>query len=1511
MSNKIYLDKSQPYPIIRFPDRVVPKTFDEVLRETYKETLFKKTPQVEFDFSKVKWCDIFELSLVSLWILELRSAGKQVTFRFPLEKRFFQFLITYRFETFLLANNVNIETSISFKATPAPTDLIRAPFYPLTFTGEEGLKNLLEDLAYGNRLEIVLSDLKDSEIVKSGVIRDVILKELIDNMILHGGARFSHLVMTKLGGGTDVSSDRLRPILHNLSDIEKPFFRRLSGNPYLALVIGDKGPGITETLRVAYLADEIVGVNDGPPSDDQVLEYAFLYHSTRRSLNERLGEIVNVISQEGFTYPPATGLFRLKEKVRAFSGFLCVRSGSSLIAYDFLNYPNLERPAVASKLKNHKKLTDFGGTQYKIYFPIFHDRLIPLQRQLDYPWNRVSSEVHYSYLFINNYGPSATYQTAEQEASRLIQIFSEVDRISFANKGRVSALIIDFQGERSLSAKAVHYLLFGCMQRQNSNFSIIAININTDSEEWQSLFDQLKPPQEEKTPLLLFDERFEQHFFGATSEEIALIESLLEGKVISTSESLEKYDHLLCYDELRERYESRHSLSNIMHASRNETKAELGRIVLNPLAGIFHPDTKVLLPSNKYCKGFFEIYRLLTNQSSRAFLRSWLRLWLAQLKPDFVISISRHVSNIVDEVLKELSEADQKRIQNFRLRTPTNEIELVRLPLKLDREKTGVIISEVLGSGETLSRVLDKTQHTNITKIIVMINADQKSESIVTFKGRDYQVEALMEYQLSYHDTLPQGWLYSDVRQVDPEEHLLIPPTQSLDGPLWKGIDVSKEFDDNEINEIHNNHFLTDCVIPTSSYLEAHFTNQEMHLTYLFNIPTLIAYFSEDVAELITERTKASLSIITPAREITHIIFYSKNPGMEKLANLISARFERSVPISVSSEEPWARFNPETQVDDMDSVIVLDDAIVSGDTIFKIYDIAEQRGAQHIFAYVLVKRGTDDLARRFEKTSQYGHSKIQARYLADVELPTYTIENCPVCDRVFDLEYLRDEFPEQSVFSGFLTEEIDKLAEIPVAIIEVDEMVGPERGVIGTTGNALTFRWKLELAKRKMGPRKELDRVVRRFIVEPKRVLNLFQVIYREQRVFLKDETVRQNVFYDTFATNIVAACRYFLSNIEPLEEEEFEAVICLLIFLDEDFRVDEMLDLFRRTLSLPRKFLRLLTEVMLAPAVDENSGRMLRMFKRLLGEVVNDRTFEPLINDIVRYWDERQEKFAIMRSDRLSLYRSLAGGALHETGHLKDTVLGFLESDPGHLDGLVKSWTEFQDYVASALPMLRKFSGNHLSGWLSDKLNSNLLAVEILMKSAKGSASLLKTANVLTATEFKELRLRLKHILLNVFTLISGPEGTNALLRTLETNIKTVAFRAFQYQTENLRRLGIRVEKAFPEDSCTVFGEDTFIIQAFQNLIDNVWKNSEANFLRIETLFDEEKETVDVRFLDNGRGISKPLFFGDGLKVVKRNALICCGDFEIDNLPTSDVEYGQGFRTVATITLPVLRRGG
>src|SRR5260370_13392242 len=593
MKEDKYLRRQVGLRTIVFPERVVPNIFEHILRDAYKSSLSKRVAKVRFDFRQVKWCEIFELSLIALWVLELLQAEKEVAFVLPVDKQVYQFLVTYRFDAFLIDHNIETEREFEYKAAAGPTDLIRAPFFPLTFLNQAKFRRLLEDLSYGNRLEVVLADISNAEIVKSGAIRDIVLKELLDNAILHGDVRFAYLMMTKLGASSPNSAPEwTRHALENVSELERPFFERLRGQPFINLVIGDKGAGIKETLKDAYVDDPILQRGGAEPTDNQIIEYSFLYHSTRRSLEERIGAIKDVISAEARNYPPATGLYRLKEIVRDFRGFLYIRTVDSILSYDFYNNPMLTRPDTAL-LSGKRKSVSFGGTQYKIYFPVTlpPKHFGPPKRLIDVQYLRA---IKYAYVSVRPYVTANAPCPPDEEAQQLHAIFSEIDKAAFQHRDEFLSIVLDFEGVLSLSAKALHYLLFESMQRQSPTLSIIPINLRDESRQCQTIFDQIQG-QHLRPVLLAFGPNFDYQFFGATSEQSRLLHELMDSDSEQSEEMrilAENNSHIFSLDYDRDRYQSEHSRIRIIEFASEAVKNELARILMSPASGIFHKEAQ-------------------------------------------------------------------------------------------------------------------------------------------------------------------------------------------------------------------------------------------------------------------------------------------------------------------------------------------------------------------------------------------------------------------------------------------------------------------------------------------------------------------------------------------------------------------------------------------------------------------------------------------------------------------------------------------------------------------------------------------------------------------------------------------------------------------------------------------------------------------------------------------------------------------------------------------------------
>lgn len=1527
MTQEKYLDESQGYPVILFPTKTVPKNFEGILRQCYRKTVLKQTSTVKFDFSKVNRCELFELSLISLWMSELKQMNKRVMFRTPNNKEAYKFLVSYRFNCFLNKFDIEVESTTNYKSSEAPLDLLRAPFYPLTFSDEKEFKQILEDLEYGNRLEVVLGDVKDADIVKSGAIRDVVLTELIDNLRLHAETSSANIIMTKLGvdySGGAATVDRRdvtaisEAMVRGATMMEKPFFEKLAGKSYLSLVIADKGEGITSTLKEAYLNDEIISPRSQNPSDGDILEYAFLYHSTKRPLSERLGDIERVISDDAKKYPPPTGLYQLKEITREFQGLLYARSGNAVVCYDFYNNPLTERPTHNYEIPELKNLANFRGTQYKIYFPVEippkQIAFTTLQPKLDFsPAPRT-----YEYFAVNQYVEPETKYELLGEAERLNDIFSVIDK-NILNKSETERTIIfDFINVTKLSAKALHYLLFEIMQRQSQSVSAIAVNIDADQRQWQKGFDLNIDLKRAKKPIALFNEQLEVKFYGASLDEIELLHSLLDEDVVQTDQMqllAKKYDHLFSYDIGKNRFVFVHSRSNIIRTIKEGVKKQISDIIMSEPAKIFHERTKVLLPTRMYCEGYFEIYKLLANSTWANLVSTWFSLWLREVKPDFVVSITNHVGTITAAAIEKFradsgsgkfASTESPSPKHINLKTPIHDPDLFDLVLKLKKGQTGIIITEVIGTFDTLKSVLQLSQHTEITNVLSIVNAAAGAVTSFDLKGKSYAVEAVATYPLKFHPALPKGWSYKNVREVDPANHSLLESSTGLEGPIWKKIQIlEQEINSNEFVQIKVNEFLNDCVIPTNSFAEGHFINDDKHILYLFNIPLLTKYFLKEITETIVANIKRDLpKIEVEGKQITHVLYLASNPGMETIANSVSAQFAKCLPVAVSFTEPYLPPGQENLITEMDAIIFLDDALVSGENAYKAYDIAERYGASHIFAFAVIKRGDDLLARRFENFSQYGRTTIQAQYLCDVEMPVFNEQDCPLCERAQELEDL--EIIEDELFNKFIDKEKSKLIELPIDVIDKQDYL-KSNGFSTGKGERLAIRWKLELAKKRneLGIRNELARIVKDHQRNAQSTLSLFNVIFREKYVFLRSE-VREIIFYDSFIKEIKKACDYFLSDISRLSEEDLESVIFLLITFEEDFFDYYLIDICRKTLDSDEKFMRVLSQIFAMEEVFEYPGKMARLFRELLEDANISKELESTITNVCLYWDKQEQVLKTTASTRVADFKNLLGFLIHEITHHKDNLISSIDANAFDTSKIIASWSIFYENLVRIRIHLRKLTDNHVSAGLLKKLNPSVNELNFQMKQGNDLVTSIQSLHS-DSDETEQSKDDLKRFITKIHTVLYGEDGIVKSLEDFKTSIHDVAYDILIQQDKDLKQKNILPEKNLPQGACLVFGEYPHIAQIFQNLIENVHKHSGGTALQMAAVINETEETVTITFLDNGKGIGNSSSFKSrgGLRNVFDLVQANCGSFDIKKLEEHDDEYHLGYRTKAVVILP------
>lgn len=1506
MKGKYYLDSSQLYPTVKFPKEVISNQFEPILNECYKTTLLKKTKKIKFDFSNVTWCDVFELSLLSLWILELKSQNKEIIFKFPIDNSVYNFLRDYRFEEFLDNNNIEKENTGTGKAIPRPTDS-RKPYYPLTFFNEDSFKGMLEDLYYGNRLEIVLNDIKDTEIVKSGAIRDIVLKELGDNFFFHGNGRFAHIIVTKFGSVSPEKAKLWAEItLNRVSELEKPFFQKLYGQSFLALVISDKGDGIHKTLVNSYGSDDIVHNKNDKPSECDILEYAFLYHSTRRPIEERIGAIKEIISDKAKDFPPPTGLYRLKEVVRKFHGFLYLRSGSSIICYDFYNNQKNDKPITNKNIKGLNKLTNFGGTQYKVYFPVN----IPSRKSTAKSFifsEKIARPLQYNYLSLKSYFSLETVNNFDKEATKLHELFNEIERNKSKFKNNHGSTLIDFDNEKNISSKALHYLLFEMMQRQAGAYANVGINLSSNIiSQFKEIFEIKK--RSFIKPLILFDKKFVPYIIGIGSDKEGIFNKLLIAEETQTDEMQDfagKNTHIFFYNSDTDRYEFIHSSLKIIQTVRNAIRDKMKETILDPLSNIFDKDIKVLIPSGSYCKGYFETYKILENNDWEKAIQTWFKYWMIELRPDYIISISTHIGGIVDKSIDEIKSYSLLHIKHINFKTPIKGIDFIKLILELEKGKKVVIFTDVIGTGSTVYSILEKAQHTEVLKIFTLVNAKPDEKNLIELKGKSFDIESIIKQKLAYYDDLPKGWLYSEICQVDPDTHVLVKNLAKAEGPLWKEIENHKEEINGSISEWQVNNFFEDVVIPTDSVVEGHFTSGDKHMTYLFDIPVIVKSFLDEISEKIVTDVMEHFSKMRDRqdRKITHIFYPEINPGVNEIANRVSSKFPKSIPIPIKEGEFSSYFDQIEALKEIDIVIIIDDAFVSGDTIFRMFDIAERKGAKDIFAYVLIKRGSEYYGRRLEKISQYGHLPVQTRYLADAEIPTYISTDCPICKQSKELSVLIKKVENINLLNDFIRKEINRYSSQPVSVVIEEGRLTPSEGYFPKRKGLLNFRWKLELAKKQPGVKNELARIVRKYKENSTDVLCLFQILAKEKYIFLLDEKLRKTIFYETFTQDIISACRFFSEQIENLTDEDSEGVLSILRAFDEDYFIDSLSDVLKRTIPHYEKFLRIIMHSLLSEKAREYPTRIKSIFSALQNSNIDDAGIKDIINKLSIYWENSEREINDSRSQRLKCFCELTGGIFHEIRHLKDDIISCTDKECVDTDKISNIWYRISENIKESLQKLRIFIGNNLPSELVTPLDSKIYSLNYKIYEGNETISEFKNSeNIKSSIE------NIKQIVLRVYELIYDREnGIRKKIEDFKTDIKSTVSAVALQQSNDLSSKNIKCEKEFPDDACVVFGDEVSILGIFQNLIENVWKHSNANLLKIKAIIDAERKNISICFLDNGKGIDEKEY-GEGLKKVDKFISSYCGVFEIFNL-TEGEYYKDGFRTIAMVKLPFFDR--
>jgi hypothetical protein len=123
---------------VSLPKKTNGLSFENCLSDHYQKSL--SSALVKFDFSQVDWCELFELSLITLWIKELLASKIKVKFISPNSQHVKSFLSKFEFGRFLAEHGINSDlryVNIGAVALESTT------YFPIKFHHEQSFRDLI------------------------------------------------------------------------------------------------------------------------------------------------------------------------------------------------------------------------------------------------------------------------------------------------------------------------------------------------------------------------------------------------------------------------------------------------------------------------------------------------------------------------------------------------------------------------------------------------------------------------------------------------------------------------------------------------------------------------------------------------------------------------------------------------------------------------------------------------------------------------------------------------------------------------------------------------------------------------------------------------------------------------------------------------------------------------------------------------------------------------------------------------------------------------------------------------------------------------------------------------------------------------------------------------------------------------------------------------------------------------------------------------------------------------
>lgn len=917
------------------------------LSEHYHESI--KQRSLELDLGSVEWISILSVCTLFTWCREVLAKTGTVILFPPAGRSFASYV-------FNAANLLPPLESLGVKVVRDSRYSARDYHARLAafnvFNNPEEVTKHIRALSDQENAQLLLHASELPEIVNSGDFARTALRELLENSFTHGASPDPHY------GVIEVEPSRTPRKEH-------PVFSGFDSQAYLEICVADFSMSdIVDTLRDFLPEDyEPRGhrVFKKPLTTEQrCLFYAFEYKSTSKP-ERRKEKILRLLRDSSSEVQSiATGLYDVSALARYYEGQVIFRVKGLVGTIDYSRSRLRPRLYISDRVRR-RKLIQLQGSMVLLRVPsqtIATERVISAPPKLPTKREPISSIKLTVIPRLNNARTRDDVTAAlELEGEYLEELDKPVPRAVTLGEAKTEliAILLDGLNLGSKAFGALLMLLARAPRRKQGLIIVVddSVKVSLAEEQWARCKDDtgsLGGWSRLPSLVVASDSNAATTVFGAEEHPEA---TRVDGSSLyftGIGLELELPEVLL---EIR--------------------RKRLEKSLMAP--SVCHQDSLYLIESAYYTPYFFEVRKLLANESSRRTLIYWLQGMIQRLRPSSILINVDFLHDMVEEL--RLSESGRSiRIVGIEDSNPVKAV----LATSAQREDRICVLLDVMCTGRFINEFLDIVPAPARVSIISLVDARASERSFIPISRSegtvDIPVFSLLRHPISVLLDRPESTDIREIVVVDPVTHS---PTKY---PIP------------ERSELEIGDFLR-AAERSGGLAGGHFLYGQQHYVYFFSFSTIFREIRSDLEVFFLEGARELIG--QPGVEAHRVrpFCLDENSGLFEV--FVEALRDTDFPVPEVIEKKDLVAPPVKGVEPNDVVWFVLPAMTTGKTLRRAIEYAQALNTKHVRVDVIVARIEPDRHLFYQNLRRYVEMTLRVRFLCSLPLLAYPESRCPIC----------------------------------------------------------------------------------------------------------------------------------------------------------------------------------------------------------------------------------------------------------------------------------------------------------------------------------------------------------------------------------------------------------------------------------------------------------------------------------------------------------------------------------